>query len=978
MNLRTPALRRGLLPAAILMAMTPAIGSAQEQASASDATTLDRIEVTGSRIRQVDLETAQPVLQITREDLQNQGYSSVADILENITSAGSPAISRASPLSSGEAVGGTYIDLRNLGPQRTLVLVNGRRLGITTGGLQDVSAIPTSMVERIEILKDGASTIYGSDAVAGVINIITRRNFDGAEAGAYYGQWGEGDGEVERYDIVIGSTGERTSLTFGAEYAKENPVFAPDRWFSRDTFPTGPNSAPIPGGASGARKEGQFGFGTAFDDEGNPYTPQYTLRRDVPNLDPTDFASYRLVDPALDQTYPGEQSTVYSGIERKSAFMSAIVDITDNISFETDLLYSDRDSYARNAGYPFQSAAFANSAGGLSEDSYFNPVGEAVSYVRRGWEVPREVLNSLTTYRISNTVRGSFDFGDSRFFDWDVGHLYNQNKGVQISTGNLNTLNVARATGASFRNADGVLQCGTPDNPITLGTGPNACTPWNPLIPFGYDAENSLADPNVQAYLYKPGQALSETETRAYFANISGTLFTLPAGDLGVAVGVEHRKESGSFSPDALAQTGDSTDLAAGPTGGSYSLDEIYAELQIPLLADMPFAQELTLNLASRYSDYDTFGDTTNSKAGFTWKPIESLLVRGTWSQGFRAPSISDLYGGESQSFEFYADPCDSVYGIAAGSERCLADVPADFRQRANTPDGFSESREDQSDRAFTSGSNPGLTPEESVSKTLGLVYSPSFAEGLNVALDWWNIRIDNTIIDDLPTAVLDDCYVRGIESRCSDLTGSRFTRDENGVITSFFYAGVNAGYQETEGYDLDVNYSMDTDYGLFRLSWLNTYVSKNELKQDNDDAVPPEQQNAFSGGAGINFRLRSNASLTWELGDIGVTWTTRYFSGVKESCLDAAELPELCSDPNYTAPDLSGAISPQNHIGSNTFHDVQVRWNAPWNATVSVGANNVFEHYSAPMYSNPASGSAYYGGYDIGRFMYMQYQQRF
>ncbi|WP_425491132.1 TonB-dependent receptor domain-containing protein [Luteimonas fraxinea] len=956
-----------MLPAAILTAIVP--GAAFAQAQTTEApTTLDRIEVTGSRIRQVDLETAQPVLQITREDLQTQGYSSVADILENITSAGSPAISRASPLSSGENVGGTYIDLRNLGPQRTLVLVNGRRLGITTSGLQDVSAIPTSMVERIEILKDGASTIYGSDAVAGVINIITRRNFDGAEAGAYYGQWGEGDGAVERYDIVVGSTGERTSLTFGAEYAKEDPVFAPDRWFSRDTFPTGPKSAPFPGGASGTRKEGQFLFDGVY----------YTLRRDVPNLDPTQFSSYRPINAAIDQTFPAQQSTVYSGIERKSAFLSSIVDITDNITLETDVLYSDRDSYARNAGYPFRNDAFDNTLAGLSADSFFNPVGENVDYLRRGWEVPREVRNSLTTFRISNTVKGSFEFGDNRIFDWDVGHLYNQNKGVQISTGNLNTLNVARATGASFRNADGVLQCGTPDNFITVGTGPGACTPWNPLIPFGYDAENSLGDPNVQAYLYKPGQALSETETRSYFANLSGSIFELPAGDLGFAVGVEHRQERGSFSPDALAQTGDSTDLAAGPTGGSYSLDEIYAELQIPLLSDVPFARELSLNLASRYSDYDTFGDATNSKAGFTWKPFDALLVRGTWSQGFRAPTINDLFGGESQSFETYADPCDTEYGIAAGNARCLADVAADFRQRANTASGVSENRSAQSDRAFTSGSNPGLTPEESVSKTLGLVYSPSQVEGLNVALDWWNIRIDNTIVGDAPTTVLDDCYARGIEARCSDPTGSRFTRDANGVITSFFYAGINAGFIETEGYDLDVNYAFQTDYGNFRASWLNTYVSKNELKTDSDDSTPPGQSNGFSGGAGINFRVRSNLSMGWELGDFGVTWTARYYSGVKESCLNANLYPGVCSLPDYTAPDLAGNISPQNEIGSNTFHDVQFRWTAPWNATVSIGANNVFEHYSAPMYSNPASGSAYYGGYDIGRFMYMQYNQRF
>lgn len=968
MTLKTTKLRDAITFALAAGATTIAGTGAAFAQETGEPATLDRIEVTGSRIRQVDLETAQPVLQISREDIEQQGFSSVADILENITSAGSPAISRAAPLSSGEAVGGTYIDLRNLGPQRTLVLVNGRRLGITTGGLQDVSAIPTSMVERIEVLKDGASSIYGSDAVAGVINIITRKNFDGAEARAYYGQWGEGDGAVERYDMLIGSTSERTSVTIGAEYAKENPVFAPDRWFSRATFPTGPDSAPFPGGASGSRQWGQFSFNGV----------NYTLRRDVPGLDPTDFASYRPIDPAVDVTFPSQQSTVYSGIERKSVFVNGNVDITENVRFETDLLYSDRDSFAQNAGYPFQSAAFANSAGGLSADSYFNPVGTAVQYVRRGWEVPRQVLNSLTTYRISSRVSGSFELGEGKFWDWDVGHLYNQNKGVQISTGNLNTLNVARATGASFRNSDGVLQCGTPDAPITLGTGPNACTPWNPLIPFGYDSENSLGDPNVQAYLYKPGQALSETETRAYFANLSGIIAELPAGDLGVAVGIESRKESGSFSPDALAQTGDSTDLAAGPTSGEYNLDEIYAELQIPLLADLPFAQELTVNLATRYSDYDTFGDTLNSKFGFTWKPVESLLVRGTWSEGFRAPSINDLFGGESQSFEFYADPCDTEFGIGAGNARCLADVPAGFRQRANTPSGLSETQEDQSDRAFTSGSNPGLTPETSESKTLGVVFSPSFAEGLNVSLDWWNIRIENTIIADSPTNVLNDCYVRGIEARCSDPTGSRFTRNADGVITSFYFAGINAGWQETEGYDLDLTYSMDTGYGRFGFTWLNTYVSKNELKQDNDDAVPPEQQNGFSGGAGINFRLRSNASVNWEMGDFGATWTARYYSGVKESCLSASLYPEICSFPDYSAPDLDGAISPQNRVGSNTFHDVQVRWTAPWNATISVGANNVFEHYSAPMYSNPASGSAYYGGYDIGRFVYMQYLQRF
>ena len=199
-NSRT-AMRFALLPAGIAAALVPAFAGAQEQ---SQATTLDRIEVTGSRIRQVDIETAQPVLMISRADIENQGFSSVADILQNISAVGSPAFSRASPLTSNQEAGGSYIDLRNLGAQRTLVLINGKRLGISTNGYQDVSTIPSAVVERIEVLKDGASSIYGSDAMAGVINIITRKNFDGAEVNAYYGQYGEGDGTKKNYDFVTG------------------------------------------------------------------------------------------------------------------------------------------------------------------------------------------------------------------------------------------------------------------------------------------------------------------------------------------------------------------------------------------------------------------------------------------------------------------------------------------------------------------------------------------------------------------------------------------------------------------------------------------------------------------------------------------------------------------------------------------------------------------------------------------------------
>lgn len=943
MNCKSNKLRDAVVLALVVGVGGTGTAIAQE---AGGATNLDKIEVTGSRIRQVDSETAQPVMLISRDQIEKQGFKSVADILQNIPTAGSPAISRTSPLSSGENVGGYYIDLRNLGANRTLILVDGHRLGITNGGLQDVASIPAVMVERIEVLKDGASTIYGSDAIAGVINIITRKDFEGAEANVYIGQWGQGDGQREVYDFTMGFRGDRGSLTAGVEYTNEDPVWARDRWFSRNRFPTGEKTDPRPGGLSGTTEFGRLAYRNAAGG-----TSTATLRRDVAGLDPADFSSYRPLN-GTDTSNPSLASTVYSGIKRKSAFLNGHFDFTDNVAFDTSVLYTDRESFAQNAGYPMQSAAFDLSSGGLSVDSVFNPLGnqasgalppgvapQSVQYVRRGWEVPREVMNNLTTSRFTGKFSGSFNFGE-KYWDWEAGFLYNQNKGTQISTGNLNTFAVGQATGPSFINADGVAQCGTAGASIPLGSGPGACTPWNPLVPFGYNAPNGLSDPNVQAYLYQPGQALSETTTKNYFASVAGVLATLPAGDLGVAFGVERREESGSFSPDALAQTGISTDLAAGPTRGGYNLNEIYAELQVPLLADLPGAQELSVTLASRYSDYDTFGNTTNSKFGFKWKPIESLwyAARGrrvsahrplrTCLAACRKVSKITLTHAIPRSVPQQATPAAwQMFRLASVSSTHRALLRR--RVQANS----------RTCRSFLAVRQP-LTPETSTSKTLGLVWSPGFLNGLNASLDWWNIRIENTIVADTPTDLLDDCYLRGLESRCVG-----FTRNAAGNVSELSFGLRNAGYVETEGFDFDLTYRFETQWGNFTTSLLNTYVSKNELKADNTDN-PPSQQNGFGG----NFRVRSNLSVNWQWDDWSVTWSTRYFSRTKERCF----ADDRCSLPNFSAPEFQGSIVGMNELGSNTFHDLQVAYVLPWNATVAVGANNIFEHYSAPAYGQP------------------------
>lgn len=1011
MTYKTTKLRDAICFALAISAAGTGAAFAQEATEQEGkATTLDKIEVTGTRIRQVDLETAQPVLQITRADIEKQGFQSVADILQNISATGTPPVSRAAPLSAGEASGGTFISLRNLGAARTLVLINGKRLGITTSGLSDISTIPAVAVERIEVLKDGASSIYGSDAISGVINIITRSNFEGATASGYFGEYSDGDGAITRGDFVMGFTGDRGSLTVAAEWTKEDDVMAKDRPYSAfprsDLHPTD-NWTPV----------GQYGGFVTTATTAVPGIPTGTRVVLRPGGNPnviTDYIRQDLVtgscapataaSPGPGTCTPGnilhksnanEQMTLRQPIERQSLYLDGIYDITDTLRFRTNLLYSHRISERDIAGYPMQAASFNTP---MAATSAFNPTGATISnWWRRTWEQPRLSESDLTTYRFSGAFEGSFDLAD-RTFDWDVSYLHNTNRLVQSAFGNLNLANVRAAVGPSFVTAAGVARCGTAAAPIA------GCVPWNPFLPFGVTGPGSLTgNQALQNFLFQEEHSTGSTTTTVMAANLAGSLFTLPAGDLAFAAGVETRKEKGEFTPDALSVTGGSTNLAAGPTSGQYSVDEIYLELQVPILSDMPFAQELTLDLATRFSDYDTFGETTNNKFGLKWKPIDSLLVRGTYADGFRAPTIADLFGGGSQTFSFFTDPCDTLLGASATSSavraNCANGVGGNgalgaalgntYRQlgQGGTPVGTVPA---QTPIAFTSGSNPTLTPELSKSQTIGAVWSPSFLEGFNMSIDWWKIRIDDTIVADSPTTILNDCYVQGIASRCSPLL---FTRDPVTGTPLVAFGGRNAGFRKVEGFDVDFAYKLKTEsMGSFAFSSNTTYTAKDYLVSTDD----PRYALSSVGFAGNSHRIRSNFNTTWEFGSFGVSWIARYYSKMKEACTyftpSAAGVPVVTEDhlecnEIVMAPtgafipgtnDPASALSRRRVVGSHTFNDLQVRWTAPWDATIAVGANNVFDKQPSVMYSAPNSNFSFNGEYDIGRFLYLKYTQRF
>ncbi|WP_425561919.1 TonB-dependent receptor plug domain-containing protein [Luteimonas lutimaris] len=940
--------------------MGSGVAFAQDTSSDQDSTTtLDRIEVTGSRIPRAEIENEQPIITISRAQIEEQGFSSVADILQNLTSAGSPAISRADALSSGESVGGYYIDLRNLGANRTLVLLNGKRLGVDTNGLQDLSQVPMSAIERIEVLKDGASSIYGSDAIAGVVNVITRRNFEGAEFNGYIGAFDEGEAK-QNYSVTLGASNDRGGITVSAEYAKDDPVYGKNREFSKYG-----NSPDLPYDGWSLVSQNGLWLGNVNDagDFTDPSCASGLCTLDK-GSDPRNPANYHDIT-AAEQANANEQMMVQTGIERKSLFTSAYYDITDTIRFTTDIGYNRRTTDQQIAGYPGQYYY-----GLVSADSYFNPnptAGDAY-WLRRFWEVPRTTQSQLDTFRVTLGLEGTLEFGEDRLWNWDVGFLSNENTVNKTGRGDAYLPSLQASIGPSFYNAEtGRVECGTAANPIPFGGayGAGECMPFNPFLPYGEAGDGSLGDTALQTYLFPEYHDHGKTKTTDYTANLAGTLFSLPAGDLGLAVGIEHRREQGRFVPDAVNQTAQSTGLPATTTAGSYELDEAYVELEIPVLADVPGAKELTFNVASRYSDYSNFGDTINNKFQMRWRPMDGLLVRATYADGFRAPAINDLYGGTGGSYEFYTDPCAVGQPGNGGAACTAAGVPADYVQigQAGAP---CTTYPCQTGYQFTNGSNPNLTAEMATSKTAGIVWSPNFADGLSFSLDWYNVKIEQSIVSDSVDNILRDCYVAGVTSRCEGIV-----RNADGVITDMFYGLTNAGGTETEGYDFGVNYRMpETSFGQFTINWQSSYVSKYDTLADN---APETRWEGNVGYPGV-FRVRSNLGVNWEMGDYSISYMARYYSGMKEGCTTDVRKP--CDTPDHL--DVYGAADPLNYTGSNTFSDLQFSVKLPWNATASLGANNIFDHAGPQMFSQPNSSFAYYGGFDIGRFWYMKYQQRF
>lgn len=901
------------------------------QDAGADEGAVEKIQVTGSRIRRADIEGANPVSVLDAIEIEKFGITSIGDVLQSIPSAGSAINTN----NNNGGNGTTTINIRGIGSNRTLVLVNGKRWSPGLGGSVDLNNIPSSIIERIEVLKDGASAVYGSDAIAGVVNIITKQDFDGLHASAYQGEYiSDGDGNKEQYDIGFGASNDKGNIYFNVSYVEEEPTFAGDRDIS---------AVPV------------FGTPTGFD--GSSGTPGgrflfYDAAGDIQSLSGNGDGTFSPWDNVASRFNYAPFNYLSTPQERINLYSQARYELSDNLTANATVFYGNRRSAQLLAPTPLFIGYFGSVSGvTISADNPFNPFGIELNddnnllMGRRMFETGyRNFAQNVDQFQFNGGFEGVLELGDREFY-WDATYTYADITRNDITDGLLNTDRIKKALGdpavcaASFED-DGCV-------PLDLFNGATGI------------GEGSITQEQID-YISFTAQDAFNTTLESYAANITGEVVELPAGFMGFAAGYEKRWQSGFDQPDALIAAGITSGNSRNPTEGSYSVEEFYLELAVPLLADMDFVEALDLELATRYSDYSNFGDTTNSKIGLKWRVNEELMFRGTWSEAFRAPSILELFRGVSDSFPPLNDPCNGGAAANPTLPGC-AGIPAGYQQP-------------NSQINIKVGGNTELEAEEAESFTYGIVYAPEWLEGASLTFDVFDIEVENAVSSVGAQTILNTCAETGTVL-CNFLQ-----RTQLGSVARLENFAINLGGQTTKGFDMELAYNFETDFGDFKFRLDGTYVDERViLVVDPATGVTEtfrEHGRAFD--RDVVPRIRSNISLNWVNGDWTANYLIRHIGSTVEECdigsAGGVDLnDQLCSAPN-SGPEGEDF----NELGAMGYHDVSVGYFINDNLRVTAGINNLLDQ-DPPVSFTTFANSFDPSMYEVpGQFGYVRFNMTF
>jgi iron complex outermembrane recepter protein len=945
-------------------AATPALAQ-QPPAAASEQ--VQEVVITGSRIAQSLAQSTQPLSVISSADIERTGLASVGDLLQQLTTGGSALNAKFNssgnfgypPDGGGIGAGSAQVDLRNLDSKRTLVMVDGLRWvnessasGVSSSA--DLNTIPVSIIDHIEILEDGASSIYGSDAIAGVVNIITKKKMDGVEASAYTGEYSKGGRTTEASLTAGGSSGKFAGL-FVASFFNQDAISS-SKWWQSDV------PEPRTGNASGssATSQGRDIFcdpsipagpdpkNPAYGSCANPFDVALNTGTATPVWNPNNPTS----SPSTYHNFGGADRFNFAPLnllltpsQRKALFTNLTYDATDSIQLYAKGLFNTRTSTNQAAPEPIFVAPFAGTGGiadtiNVSHLNPFNPFHidlcavanalpgcpQANSFfiTRRPIEAGPRIFNQdVDTWYFSGGLRGTLHVLNG--FTWDISYVNTENKASQKFTGGYNIAKVGIALG----------------DPAVCKLVPG-CTP---LDLFG--GQSRQITPAMLNYILAPQLDSSDQTLKIVSANITGTLFHIEDRDAGIAVGAEHRLYDGVFAPDPLRQTGESQDSLAFPVSASYHVNEVYSEFSLPIL------KSLGASAAVRYSDYSTFGNTTTYKGGLRWQPIDDFAVRGTYSTGFRAPNLGELFG-LTQFGATLVDPCGPTGAplnpLPAG---CVAQGVKPGFQQANTQI-----------TTFTGG-NPNLKPEKSDSYTVGMVYRAGWAEGhgatdkLNFELTYYNHKVKGAIEAEDIQALLNACIAAGgtDPALCAPFTrgaGSQLTPPKNFLQ--------NLANITTSGEDFKATWlSGPLSFGHLRAALQATRV--NDYKAVDTLGLVAQRQVGIEVANSAIPRWRVNAQLGAGAGGFDVNWNLRFLSAVVEACGNAAT-----TIPVPGCVDSSGKFSATtfHNMRSILYHDVQVSWTDAFHLTgfkIEAGVNNLFGTNPPVCYTCTLN------GYDAGTY---------
>lgn len=940
------------------------------------------IVVTGSSFERRELTTPAPVTVLDRSDLDSAGMATVGDILQNL-----PAQSNAINIQfNNGGDGSTRVNLRGLGTARTLVLMNGRRIvpgGTGADASVDLNAIPLAMIERVEVLKDGASALYGSDAMGGVVNIITRSDFEGAEANFFTGMSQRGDGVTFDASFVNGAKWKKGNVVFAAGYSDLRPVWAGDREFSRAQRILDFGAADMDGdGRIGNWEEEQ-----TVIDAGSSATPQGRLRTDEDGdglPDPGNAAWDDLVQDCPsgvctldaetgqwrdfnfgDETGANDffnfqpDNYLITPLKRYNVFSQGNYELRDGARAFFEAQYMNRSSDQSLASEPL----FVDLTGlTISQDSIYNPFGKDISsYRRRLIEMGRRrSFQEVNTFRTVVGLDGQLpeDLPALKNWKWEVSYNFGRTNATQMNEGNLIVSRIQNAIGPSMMDDAG--------NPICVGVAGDPTTQIPDCVPLdllGGAAANGGAGsitPEMASYLTFSGVTGGFNEQQTALATMRGQLAKTPwGGDLSLALGADYRVESGAFTPDPLTATGDTTGNAIEPIAGEYDVREGFAELSFVPVIGKGAIEWAELDFALRAFDYQNFGSGVTYKAGGLVRTSAGVAVRGTYSTAFRAPSIGELYSGTFDSFPSATDPCDTTLNgpLPPGPTRdqCIAD--------GLNPDTF---QNEVSQIRTQVGGNPDLQEETANILTAGIVIEPKPVKGLSLTVDYFNFAIKDSIQAIGADIILSNCYQLRDQASCDKihrLPGS-------GLINFIEDTATNVGANDTSGIDVAIAYDHSRPFGRLRHQLEGTYLLTYTATQANGQVI----NGVGVYDLGVNPRVKANFTTAWAKAGWNAGINVRYIHEMKE-CADNFCFFEDDPDDPMDVPPIERDVD--RNITADLFGGYTLKSSAG-TTTLAVGINNVMDQDPPKIYNGflAESDAATYDY--LGRYYYFRMSQLF